>query len=51
LKHDGKSAGPQRPPIRPAEMSGVDSDGLMQNWRFYRQLLNQLPVRHENWMY
>ena len=25
--------------------------GVMPNWRFYRQLLNQLPVRHENWSY
>jgi predicted metal-dependent hydrolase len=24
---------------------------LMSHWRFYRQLLNQLPVRHENWRY
>ena len=26
-------------------------DGLMPNWRFYRQLLNRLPVRHEHWQY
>ena len=26
-------------------------DRLMPNWRFCRQLLNQLPVRHENWEY
>jgi predicted metal-dependent hydrolase len=26
-------------------------DRMMPNWRFYRQLLNQLPVRHENWLY
>ena len=26
-------------------------DQMMPNWRFYRQLLNQLPVRHENWSY
>jgi len=26
-------------------------DRLMPNWRFYRQLLNRLPVRHENWEY
>jgi len=26
-------------------MPGVDSDGLMENWRFHRPLLNQLPVR------
>jgi predicted metal-dependent hydrolase len=26
-------------------------DRLMPNWRFYRQLLNRLPVRHENWRY
>ncbi len=24
---------------------------LMPNWRFYRQLLNRLPVRHETWEY
>ena len=24
-------------------------DRLMPNWRFYRQLLNRLPLRHENW--
>jgi predicted metal-dependent hydrolase len=26
-------------------------DRMMPNWRSYRQLLNQLPVRHENWVY
>jgi predicted metal-dependent hydrolase len=26
-------------------------DRLMPNWRYYRQLLNRLPVRHENWVY
>ena len=26
-------------------------DRLMPNWRFYRQQLNRLPVRHENWAY
>ena len=26
-------------------------DRLMPNWRFYRQQLNRLPVRHENWEY
>jgi hypothetical protein len=26
-------------------------DRMMPNWRVYRQLLNQLPVRHENWLY
>jgi predicted metal-dependent hydrolase len=26
-------------------------DRMMPNWRLYRQLLNQLPVRHENWVY
>jgi len=26
-------------------------DRLMPNWGFYRQLLNKLPVRHENWEY
>jgi predicted metal-dependent hydrolase len=26
-------------------------DRLMPNWRFYRQLLNRLPVRHEHWQY
>lgn len=26
-------------------------DRLMPNWRFYRQLLNRLPVRHEDWAY
>ena len=26
-------------------------DRLMPNWKFYRQLLNRLPVRHENWEY
>ena len=26
-------------------------DRLMTNWRFYRQLLNRLPVRHETWDY
>jgi predicted metal-dependent hydrolase len=26
-------------------------DRMMPNWRFYRQLLNQLPVRHEKWVY
>jgi predicted metal-dependent hydrolase len=26
-------------------------DRLMPNWRFYKQLLNRLPVRHENWVY
>jgi predicted metal-dependent hydrolase len=25
-------------------------DRLMPNWRFYKQLLNRLPVRHENWV-
>jgi predicted metal-dependent hydrolase len=26
-------------------------DRLMPNWRFYRQMLNRLPVRHETWDY
>jgi predicted metal-dependent hydrolase len=26
-------------------------DKLMPNWRFHRQQLNHLPVRHENWVY
>jgi predicted metal-dependent hydrolase len=26
-------------------------DRQMPNWRFYRQLLNRLPVRHETWEY
>jgi predicted metal-dependent hydrolase len=26
-------------------------DRLMPNWRFHRQLLNRLPVRHETWDY
>lgn len=26
-------------------------DRLMPNWRFYRQVLNRLPVRHETWDY
>jgi predicted metal-dependent hydrolase len=26
-------------------------DLFMPNWRFYRQVLNRLPVRHENWGY
>jgi predicted metal-dependent hydrolase len=26
-------------------------DGFVPKWRSYRQLLNQLPVRHENWDY
>ncbi len=26
-------------------------DRMMPSWRFYRQRLNQLPVRHENWNY
>ncbi|HUZ95036.1 MAG TPA: SprT family zinc-dependent metalloprotease [Edaphobacter sp.] len=26
-------------------------DQMMPNWRLYRKLLNQLPVRHENWSY
>lgn len=26
-------------------------DRLVPNWRFYRQLLNRLPVRHESWKY
>jgi hypothetical protein len=26
-------------------------DRLMPNWRFYRQRLNRLPVRHEHWQY
>ena len=26
-------------------------DRLMPNWRFFRQTLNRLPVRHENWGY
>lgn len=26
-------------------------DSLMPNWRFYRQLLNRLPVRQERWKY
>jgi predicted metal-dependent hydrolase len=26
-------------------------DRLMPNWRFYRQMLNRLPVRHESWDY
>jgi predicted metal-dependent hydrolase len=26
-------------------------DRLMPNWRFYREALNRLPVRHENWRY
>ena len=26
-------------------------DSLMPNWRFYRQILNRLPVRQERWKY
>ena len=26
-------------------------DRLMPNWRFYRDILNQLPVRHEHWKF
>jgi predicted metal-dependent hydrolase len=26
-------------------------DRLIPQWRFYRQKLNQLPVRHEEWAY
>ena len=26
-------------------------DRMMPNWRYYRQLLNRLPVRHETWDY
>jgi predicted metal-dependent hydrolase len=26
-------------------------DRMMPNWRSYKRLLNQLPVRHENWVY
>jgi predicted metal-dependent hydrolase len=26
-------------------------DRFMPRWRFYRQVLNQLPVRHEHWEY
>ncbi len=26
-------------------------DGFMPNWRFHRDVLNRLPVRHENWIY
>lgn len=26
-------------------------DGFMPKWRFYRDELNRLPVRHENWAY
>lgn len=26
-------------------------DSLVPNWRFHKQLLNRLPVRHENWDY
>jgi predicted metal-dependent hydrolase len=26
-------------------------DGFMPKWRFYREVLNRLPVRHENWQY
>jgi len=26
-------------------------DRLMHNWRFYKDLLNRLPVRHEHWDY
>jgi hypothetical protein len=26
-------------------------DRMMPNWRFYRQVLNRLPVRHETWDY
>ncbi|MGH9583442.1 MAG: M48 family metallopeptidase [Bryobacteraceae bacterium] len=26
-------------------------DGFMPKWRFYRDVLNRLPVRHENWQY
>jgi len=24
-------------------------DRLMPNWRFYKQMLNRLPVRYEKW--
>jgi len=26
-------------------------DSLMPNWRFHREMLNRLPVRHETWEY
>jgi len=26
-------------------------DGFMPKWRFYREVLNRLPVRHESWQY
>ncbi len=26
-------------------------DLFVPNWRFYREMLNRLPVRHENWGY
>ena len=26
-------------------------DRFMPQWRFYRARLNQLPVRHEEWVY
>jgi predicted metal-dependent hydrolase len=26
-------------------------DMFMTNWRFHRQALNRLPVRHESWGY
>jgi hypothetical protein len=26
-------------------------DRLMPNWRHYREALNRLPVRHEDWQY
>jgi len=26
-------------------------DLFMPRWQFYRELLNRLPVRHENWVY
>ena len=26
-------------------------DRFMPKWQFYREVLNRLPVRHENWAY
>jgi predicted metal-dependent hydrolase len=26
-------------------------DRFMPQWQFYREQLNRLPVRHEDWMY
>jgi predicted metal-dependent hydrolase len=26
-------------------------DNFIPNWRFCREVLNRLPVRHENWGY